>query len=46
MRTGFAHPTPSVANGAWVTHVADPDGYQLLFESEADAPEETILSDH
>jgi L-methionine (R)-S-oxide reductase len=27
----------------WVTQVADPDCYQLLFESKTDAPEEAIL---
>src|SRR5262245_47859696 len=32
---------PFVGNGMWVTGVPDPDGYQLLFESPADAPEET-----
>jgi lactoylglutathione lyase len=34
---------PFVGNGAWVTQVSDPDGYQLLFESETDEPEETVL---
>src|SRR5262249_25041330 len=31
---------PFVGNGMWVTGLADPDGYQLFFESPADAPEE------
>ena len=30
---------PMVANGLWVTSVADPDGYRIDFESPADAPE-------
>jgi ketosteroid isomerase-like protein/catechol 2,3-dioxygenase-like lactoylglutathione lyase family enzyme len=32
---------PFVGNSMWVTAIADPDGYQLLFESPTDAPEET-----
>jgi lactoylglutathione lyase len=36
---------PFVGNGAWVTQLSDPDGYQLLFESQTDAPEEMILAD-
>src|ERR1043165_7845551 len=28
---------PSVGNGMWVTSMADPDGYQLYFESVTDA---------
>jgi lactoylglutathione lyase len=35
---------PFVGNGMWVTQLSDPDGYQLLFESEADAPEETVYA--
>jgi lactoylglutathione lyase len=35
---------PSVSNGLWTTHLTDPDGYQLLFESPTDIPEETRLS--
>jgi catechol 2,3-dioxygenase-like lactoylglutathione lyase family enzyme len=34
-----------VGNGMWVTQVSDPDGYHLLFESETDVPEETVLAD-
>jgi lactoylglutathione lyase len=34
---------PFVGNGMWVTDVTDPDGYHLLFESETDTPEETVL---
>jgi lactoylglutathione lyase len=41
---GIPAERPFVGNGMWVTQVADPDGYHLLFESETDVPEETILS--
>jgi lactoylglutathione lyase len=30
---------PFVGNALWVVEVKDPDGYSLLFESSADAPE-------
>jgi len=36
---------PFVGNHMWDTHVADPDGYQLHFESPTDAPEETEWSE-
>jgi lactoylglutathione lyase len=42
---GIPAERPFVGNGMWVTQVADPDGYHLLFESETDVPEETILSE-
>lgn len=42
---GVSAQRPFVGNGMWVTQVSDPDGYQLFFESETDAPEETILPD-
>jgi len=29
----------------WVTHLDDPDGYRVEFESPTDVPEETKLSD-
>ena len=32
---------PFVGNSMWITAIADPDGYQLLFESPTDVPEET-----
>jgi lactoylglutathione lyase len=32
---------PFVGNRMWETHVTDPDGYHLYFESPTDAPEET-----
>jgi len=37
---------PMVGNGMWVTHVVDPDGYQLFFESVTDAPEESLFTEH
>jgi lactoylglutathione lyase len=40
---GIPAERPFVGNGMWVTQVSDPDGYDLLFESETDAPEETVL---
>jgi lactoylglutathione lyase len=39
-RSVLASP-PFVGNGMWVTSTADPDGYQLEFESPTDAAEET-----
>jgi catechol 2,3-dioxygenase-like lactoylglutathione lyase family enzyme len=36
---------PFVGNAMWVTHLKDPDGYKLFFESPTDAPEETVLSE-
>jgi len=36
---------PVVGNSMWVTGVADPDGYQLYFESPTDAAEETEWSE-
>jgi GNAT superfamily N-acetyltransferase/catechol 2,3-dioxygenase-like lactoylglutathione lyase family enzyme len=35
---------PFVGNSMWVTRVVDPDGYDLLFESPTDAPEESEYS--
>ena len=32
---------PFVGNRMWETHVTDPDGYRLSFESPTDAPEDT-----
>ena len=36
---------PQVGNGMWVTSIADPDGYNLYFQSVTDVPEETRLSE-
>jgi lactoylglutathione lyase len=42
---GIAATEPQVGNGLWDTRLSDPDGYWLHFESPADAPEETMLSE-
>ena len=42
---GVAASRPFVGNGMWVTSTADPDGYQLEFESTTDVPEETIYDE-
>jgi lactoylglutathione lyase len=36
---------PFVGNGLWDTHIIDPDGYHLHFNSPTDVPEETKLSE-
>ena len=36
---------PRVGNGNWVTHLTDPDGYKISFQSETDTAEDTKLSD-
>jgi catechol 2,3-dioxygenase-like lactoylglutathione lyase family enzyme len=36
---------PFVGNNAWVLEFTDPDGYQVLFESPTDVPEETVLDE-
>jgi len=36
---------PFVGNSMWVTGIADPDGYQLFFESPTDVAEETEWSE-
>lgn len=36
---------PEVGNGLWVTHLADPDGFKLFFESPTDVAEDTKLSE-
>lgn len=33
---GLAMSKPHIGNGLWVTEIADPDGYRLVFESPAD----------
>ena len=42
---GIAASEPQVGNRLWVTELTDPDGYQVLFESPTDLPEETRLSE-
>jgi lactoylglutathione lyase len=34
---------PFVGNHMWVAGLRDPDGYRIYFESETDAPEESVL---
>lgn len=41
---GIQASKPFVGNGAWVTSLTDPDGYQIHFESPTDTPEETEYS--
>jgi uncharacterized glyoxalase superfamily protein PhnB len=41
---GVTASRPFVGNGMWVTSVADPDGYQLHFESDTEVPEGTLYS--
>ncbi len=36
---------PEVGNGLWVTHLTDPDGFKLFFESPTDVAEDTKLSE-
>ena len=38
---GIKAKRPFVGNGMWVTGMTDPDGYELFFESETDAPDES-----
>jgi catechol 2,3-dioxygenase-like lactoylglutathione lyase family enzyme len=40
---GVAAKRPFVGNQMWVTSLVDPDGYRLDFESQTDAPEESVL---
>lgn len=38
-------PEPFVGNNMWVVHLADPDGYNIYFESATKVPEETTYSE-
>jgi catechol 2,3-dioxygenase-like lactoylglutathione lyase family enzyme len=40
LERGFNVSKPVVANGLWVTSLADPDGYRIDFESPIDVPED------
>ena len=42
---GIDAQVPFVGNAMWVTRVADPDGYELFFESYTDAPEESVYGE-
>ncbi len=41
---GIAATVPEVENGMWVTRLTDPDGYELAFESLADAAEDAVYT--
>ena len=38
---GLEPDRPTVGNGMWMTPLTDPDGYQVCFESDTDAPEDS-----
>lgn len=42
---GIQASRPVVGNGMWETHLADPDGYQIAFESLTDTPEDTLFGE-
>jgi predicted enzyme related to lactoylglutathione lyase len=42
---GLSISEPFVGNNMWVVGLKDPDGYNILFESTTDVPEETMYSD-
>lgn len=42
---GLTPAEPFVGNALWVVHLADPDGYDVFFESPTDVPEGTAYSD-
>jgi lactoylglutathione lyase len=41
---GVSTSEPFVGNNMWVVGLTDPDGYNILFESPTDVPEETMYS--
>jgi lactoylglutathione lyase len=42
---GLPAARPQVGNGMWVTHVSDPDGYAIFFESPTNVPEDTVYAE-
>lgn len=42
---GFLLSEPFVGNNLWVVGLKDPDGYNIVFESPTDVPEETLYSE-
>jgi lactoylglutathione lyase len=42
---GIEPSEPFVGNNLWVVELKDPDGYNILFESPTDVPEETLYSE-
>lgn len=45
IQRGLQAATPFVGNAMWVTTLTDPDGYQILFESDTDVPEGSVYRD-
>lgn len=45
LQKGLSVSEPYVGNTLWVVELKDPDGYNVLFESPTDVPEETLYSD-
>jgi lactoylglutathione lyase len=45
LQKGISLSEPFVGNNLWVVQLKDPDGYNILFESPTDVPEETLYSD-
>jgi lactoylglutathione lyase len=43
---GIQAAEPFVGNGLWVVSLSDPDGYRIDFESDTNAPEDTLLSEY
>ena len=43
---GIQASQPFVGNAMWVTSLSDPDGYQIVFESDTDVPEGTEYKEH
>jgi len=45
LQKGLFLSEPFVGNNLWVVQLKDPDGYNVMFESPTDVPEETLYSD-
>jgi hypothetical protein len=45
LQKGLFLAEPFVGNNLWVVQLKDPDGYNVMFESPTDVPEETLYSD-
>ena len=45
LERGLDASEPRVGNGSWVTHLSDPDGYRISFQSQTDVAEDTKLSE-
>ena len=44
LQNGLFPQEPFVGNKLWVVQIADPDGYNICFESPTDVPEETLYT--